>query len=1174
MGLSTVGPTAPDPGDVRVRLLGAVGATVGTTDVDLGGPKELAVLALLASRPASRSRDGLIDDLWGDAPPKTATKTLQTYISHVRAAFARITDREVVVTGPSGYSLSTAVGTDVEEVEALMAAAQGTAGADPASAVASLEAAANHFDGEPLSGVADARRLDGLREAYRQLRWNVVEALARARLDHGDEHALTTDLHRWVDENPYREGLWSALMLALYRCGRQSDALAAFQRARGHLVEGLGVEPGPELADLERLILQQDRRLLERGRRRDLHAESETLTFLFTDIERSTVLWDLEPEAMRDAVAHHDELIEDSASIVGGRTFSAAGDGFGIAFARAEDAARAACDVQRRFAEERWPTSTPIRVRIGLHTGTAEARGGSFFGAAVNRAARVMDLGRGGQVLCSAATAALLADLPEEEAIVVPLVERQLRGLARPELIHQLSPHGLDEDFPAPGRTDDVRRLLPTPLDSLHGRQAELAEVEALVADHRLVTLTGVGGTGKTRLALETAIALREVFGDGAAWVELAAVEADGIDAAVAGALGITLAGTADQHRTQLLTALRRRHVLLVLDNCEHLVGAAATFVEAALRAVPRLSILTTSREPLGVAGERIYVVPSLPLPTGAATSPAEALLRARAEEAGATIPGDPAQRAAMQAICVRLDGVPLALEFAAAQLPAYSPTEVLDRLEDHFRLFGRPAGSSVARQQTIETTIDWSHRLLDEHEQALLRRLAVFRDGFDAAAAEAVAPAELGPAEGAAVLDRLRWKSLVTCLPGGSTTRFKLLEPVRQFAHARLRADDEVDDALARHAAHHLRMLRRPRTGDRYTDEAERLARVAIDLANVRLAAETLHQHDPEGLLVLFDALRGWFTVPGGTGDIPGLALDVLQREGEPIDPLVEGHAANTLGMIEMYLPQPEPSPWFTRALEMASLTGDDTLRAETEFHLGTWHHVWGAPESAELHLSRATTLHHALGNTGSWAINLAWLAVVMALGGRADEALPMALRADQVARDTKMNPGLVVAPLAYVAAVAGDGPTLDHALERLQGTSDAHVLGTQAALVAGRLPVASALLLPALRAASAGSAPDPTLAIVVAVVCRRAGHEDLAALWVASAHAQEAAPAGSTEVLRMQHTIQVALTDEERSGWLTQQARARLGDRFDAVVERYRSDPWAPALETIDALDPLQGS
>ena len=1158
-----------DPDDVRVRLLGPVGARVGDVDVDLGGPKERAVLALLASHPAaSRSRDGLIDDLWGEAPPKTATKTLQTYVSHVRAGFAAATEREVIVTGTSGYTLSAAVRTDVEEAEALMATARRPGVADASSTVATLEAAARLFDDDPLGGVAGSRRLDGLREAYRQLRWNLVEDLARARLDLGDEHGLAADLNRWVDENPYREGLWATLMLALYRCGRQADALATYQRARGHLVEGLGIEPGPELADLEAAILQQDPRLFDRGRRRSLDAESETLTFLFTDIERSTVLWDLEPVATRQAVARHDELIRDAAARAGGRIFSAGGDGFGVAFARAEDSARAACDVQRRLTEVRWPTSEPIRVRIGLHTGTAEARGGNYFGAAVNRAARIRDLGRGGQVLCSAATAALLADLPADEATVAALAERSLRGLARPELIHQLSPRGLVDQFPALARAGNSPRALPVPLDSLHGRDDELAEVRDLVADHRLVTLTGVGGTGKTRLALESAIGLREVYGDGAIWVELAATDAHGIDGAVASGLGIMLTGTADGHRAQLLNGLQSRHALLVLDNCEHLIGAVSAFATDALRSGPRLTVLTTSREPLGVAGERIYLVPSLRLPAGTEASPAEELLRARAEEAGATIPDDAEAKAAVRAICVRLDGVPLALEFAAAQLATFGPVELLDRLEDHFRLFGRPAGTSVARQQTIETTIDWSYRLLDEREQKLLRRLAIFRDGFGADAVEAIAPQGLAPAETAALLDRLRWKSLVTCIPGDGSTRFKLLEPVRQFAHARLRAHQEIEDALGRHAQHFLATLRRPTTGDRFAEEEARIERISVDLSNVRLAAETLRDRDPEGLLVLLDALRGWFTVAGDTRGVPDLARSVLAAS-DAIDPLVEGHAANTLGMIDSYLPANEPSSWFTRAIELATCTGDETQRAETEFHLGTWQQVWGETGAAEGHFARSTSLHQALGNTGTWAINLAWYALTIALNGRAAEALPMACRAEQAARGTRMNPGLVVAPLAYVAAAAGDGPTLDRALERLRDAPDAQ-LGVLAALIAGRLQVAIELVLPTLRAVSTGSVPDPGLAVTVAVVCRRAGQADLAALWIASAHAQQVSPLGMAP-LRIRHSIELILADEERPEAFSRWAHDRLKGRFDDLVERYRTDPWAPALETISALDPV---
>ncbi len=328
-------------------------------------------------------------------------------------------------------------------------------------------------------------------------------------------------------------------------------------------------------------------------------------------------------------MALHDNALTTCIESLGGRVFAAAGDGFGAVFASPADAAGAAAAAQTGLSGVNWPTSESLRVRMGLHTGTAENRGGDFFGVAVNRAARVMDTGHGGQILCSAATAGLLFDDIHWGDRIRYIAECQLKGLERPERVHQLVGDDANVGFPALRNADSTRRALPAPLDSLHGRDDELAALSSLLADHRLVTLTGVGGTGKTRLALELVGRVREAYPDGVIWLELAAVDGDGMAGAAARALGLTLTGDADNHRAQIATALREERALLVLDNCEHLLGVAAESTEAVLRGCPGVSVLTTSREPLGVPGERIYVVPSLGLPDKTGVSASEEMLRA-----------------------------------------------------------------------------------------------------------------------------------------------------------------------------------------------------------------------------------------------------------------------------------------------------------------------------------------------------------------------------------------------------------------------------------------------------------------------------------------------------------------------------------------------------------------
>lgn len=1163
---------------IDIRLLGPVGASADGQEIEVGGPKERAVLALLASDPtAPRTQDSLIDRLWDDDPPKTARKTLQTYVAHVRRAFDAVGAGEMIVTGPAGYSLSAAARTDLEEVEALMARAQrcATEGA-PATATDALTVALDLFGDDPLGGAAPSRSIDALAESYRQLRWNLVEDLARARLAAGGDATLATDLHRWVDANPYREGLWAASMLTLYRAGQQAAALASFQRARRNLVDGLGVEPGPELQDLEKAILRQDPELLEPGGRRALGARTETLTFMFTDIERSTVHWDVEPDAMQSALPVHERVVRARVADHDGWVFAEGGDGFGAAFARAEDAARAAIGIQHDHTDTQWPTAEPLRVRIGLHTGTAEARGENYFGTAVNRAARVMDSGHGGQVLCSGSAAALLVDLDPADGNLCPLGEFPLKGLTRPEQLHQLSADGLDQHFPPIATPAAAEPGLPTPLDSLHGRAAELDDVGALIADHRLVTLTGVGGTGKTRLALEAAHRLREVYGDGVIWVELATVDESGIVAAVAGAIGMALSGPEENRHTYLLAALRERHALLVLDNCEHLLGTVGSFAEQVLRATERVTIVTTSREPLGVAGERIYVVPSLDVTNGPATSPAASLLVDRAVAAGAQLSNDESEQTALREICARLDGLPLALEIAGAHLATIRPPELLERLDDHFRLLPNRGRGGIARQQTIDAAMDWSYRLLEPAEQGFLCRLSVFRGGFDEPAAQAIAAHDLDePAF--ALIDRLRRASLLNILPneGEAVTRYKLLEPVRQFADARFRLTDEVPDTYRRHATHFLERFRRDRTGDRFDREAVRFDGIARDDANVRQAAEILADDDPVGFLELFDAMLTFLAIGSlNHGPLTSKAISIL-AERRVDDLLVAAHAYNALAMLEGFRgDEAAILGYLSSAQDIAARSGDDTLRAETEFHLGSTAIDAGRVDDAVRHLTTSTSLHDRLDNLGTLSINLAWLGSALALAGRAIEALPVVGRAELLAREHDTGKTAVFAAMAFVAQQVSDAEMLERAI----AVDDLPAIPYRllAALLSERRDDCLDEACNALRVRAGTDVIEPYWALLVAVTCRRVGEERLAALWTAQAVAQR-------EVRRRRSTndspgllasIDRFLPAEERLEPMAERSRALLGTRFDALVVEYEATLWAIARQTISALEAHRAS
>ena len=405
---------------------------------------------------------------------------------------------------------------------------------------------------------------------------------------------------------------------------------------------------------------------------------SGTVTFLFTDLEGSTRLWEAHPEAMCAALARHDEILRDAVEEHGGYVVKTTGDGLHAAFALARDAVSAALDAQRRLVAEDWVLPEPLRVRMGLHTGAAELRDGDYYGSAVNRAARVSAAGHGGQILVSLVTEELVRDDVPAEASLVDLGEHTLRGVERPERVFQLSHPTITSQFPRLQTDERVSGNLPDARDSFVGRTRELAELDASLTLIPLVTLTGVGGVGKTRLALETARRAQDRFADGAWLVELAPVT----DAELVGATTAAALGVRERPGEPVIETLRawlaRRQALLVLDNCEHVLGAVARLVDALVAAAPALRVIATSREALGIQGEQTRPVPSLGVPETAGVtiddlraSDSIVLFADRACRADPTFEVDDSTAGAVVQICRRLDGIPLAIELAAARVRA-----------------------------------------------------------------------------------------------------------------------------------------------------------------------------------------------------------------------------------------------------------------------------------------------------------------------------------------------------------------------------------------------------------------------------------------------------------------------------------------------------------------------
>ncbi len=475
-------------------------------------------------------------------------------------------------------------------------------------------------------------------------------------------------------------------------------------------------------------------------------ATSATYTFVFTDIEGSTRLWDEKPDAMRKALAEHDALVRDAMSVKG-RVFKTVGDSFCVAFTSASEAVQAALDAQDQLLKKDFGEIGSIKVRMGLHTGEAESRDDDFFGPALNRVSRLLSTGHGGQVLISQATYELVRDSLPKGAEVRYLGEHRLRDLERPEGVYQLVHELLPIEFPALRSLSELPNNLPLQVTSFVGREKELTAVEALVRKNRLVTFTGSGGTGKTRLSLQAAADLLADFEDGAWLVELAPLtEPELVPQTVAAALRVREEPGRSLSET-LVSHLKDKHLLLLLDNCEHLLDAAARLVDSLGRSCPKVHVIATSREPLAIQGEQVYRVPSLSTPDPKKKESLEVLNQYEAVRLfiDRAVLAQPAFQVtnenapAVAQICHRLDGIPLALELAAARVRAMPVETIASRLDDRFRLLTGGSRTALPRQQTLRAAIDWSYGLLDEKEKTLLRRLSVFAGGWTLEAAEKV---------------------------------------------------------------------------------------------------------------------------------------------------------------------------------------------------------------------------------------------------------------------------------------------------------------------------------------------------------------------------------------------------------------------------------------------------
>jgi predicted ATPase/class 3 adenylate cyclase len=957
------------------RILGPVEAHAGEHELALGGRRQLSLLAFLLVNPnRAVSADTLTDAIWGPDRP-AGDNRLQMAINRLRKALGPVDppNKPRLRTVSGGYLLAL----EADELDAEIFSGGVRAGraalddGDPHLAVEHLDAALALWRGPPLAEVAfedfaqpEIRRLD-------ELHLNALETRVDARLQLGQHREVIGELERLAAEHPTREHLVGLLMLALYRAGRQADALERYQIARADLAQELGLEPGPGLRALQAQILHHAPEL-EPAPRRAANGRSTsrlgrlegassddaerrnarippggTVTFMFTDIEGSTRAWEEHPQSMRAALRRHDRLMRDAVAAGDGYVFKTVGDAFCVAFSDPATAISCAVDAQRRLTAERWPTENPLLVRTALHSGSCEEREGDYFGPTVNRVARLVSLAHGGQVLVSAATTALAADELAAGVSLRDLGEHLLKDIGRRERVAQVVADGLRADFPPLQSVERAEALhnLPAQLTRFLGRDLELAEVEAALSKARVVTLVGPGGIGKTRLALEAAARQVGLRKDGAWLVELAPVSEDeSVGRAIAAALGVR--EQPDRSAVEaVIDVLRGYDALLVLDNCEHLIDAAAEAAERLARACSGVAIMATSRERLALEGEHVVHISPLDIPEPEeADAPklreydSVALFLDRMGVHDPSAVADPASLERVARICRRLDGMPLALELAAARVGALGATELEKRLDDRFRVLTAGARGRPPRQRTLAATLDWSFDLLSGLEQLLFTRLTVFSGSFDLDAAESVCAG--GGIDREAVwelLTSLVDKSLVEVDAARGGVRYRLLETMREYARRRLLAIPDAEIALRRrHLEHYLAIAEASDLVFRGRAGREAGARMSANSENFEAALHTsLELGLTESGLRLATALAGFWHARGLHSKAVSWLTSLLERPLPGPRPALHGRALDAMGMALANLSRlPEAGARYGEALAIARAQGDDTLASWTLGH------------------------------------------------------------------------------------------------------------------------------------------------------------------------------------------------------------------------------------------------
>jgi predicted ATPase/class 3 adenylate cyclase len=759
-----------------------------------------------------------------------------------------------------------------------------------------------------------------------------------------------------------------------------------------------------------------------------------TVTFLFTDIEGSTKLWQSHPVAMQRALARHDEILRNTIGDHDGFVFKTVGDAFCCAFPTAPDALEAALEIQRTLLSEEWGETGPLRVRMALHMGATEERDGDYFGPPVNRVARLLSAANGGQVLLSLPTHEMVRDQLPGGAALIDLGERRLKDLFRPERVFQLTAPGLPSEFPSLKTLETHPNNLPLQPTPLVGREREVGEIADRLRSEevRLLTLTGPGGTGKTRLALQAAADMLEEFEDGVFFVALAAVtDPELVPSAIAEPLGVR--ESAEQPLPEGLKGfLREKELLLVLDNFEQVLDVAPVVGEL-LGACPKLKVLATSRIPLRLYGEREYPVPPLALPDPRVLPPLEVLThyeavrlfveRARAVKPDFAVTNESAP--AVAEICARLDGLPLAIELAAARVKVLPPKKMLERLADRLKLLKGGARDLPTRQQTLRGAIDWSYELLEEGEKALFGRLSVFAGGRTLEAIEEVCDPE-GDLDALDGVESLVDKSLLRQEEGpGGEPRFVMLETVHEYAREKLEKSGEAEEIRRLHAEFFLAMVEEAELELRGTRQQEWMERLEAEHDNLRAALRWSLGGGGAGLgLRLAGALPYFWLARGHFGEGRGWLEEALAVSGSaPAD--ARAKALQGLGNLTIEQGNYERAKVSTEeALALYRELGDKKGVADSLGHLGWATMYQGDDERAEALFEES--LAAARESKDDWSISYALNALSVMASDRGDFERAKVLWEESLALARKLRDArrraAVLSNMGFAETVRGD--------------------------------------------------------------------------------------------------------------------------------------------------------